>query len=491
SVSGFGNNQNELDYTNAQINSSEWLKQNPDFNIRTDLNDALIDEQRIYQNKLIEQNKELSSTTDGKDYAIDPATGKSNAYGLIPTIYQLDYCIPGPHPGWEADSGNELDKELSKVLDTDGMDFLQVGQATGMSTNLGAGIMIVSKLLGVADTDTIDEWSKILGTGHAHCGSSPPVSISECVSRDYYVKELLRFTHIPALSVDSDYLQSYSKFTNIIDRIYTEYKAGIKNTYISEVLPSAAKESETEFAKVPGYDQIINANRKTIDTLNGTITRLKEIKFKIDEANAKLKSGTMSVDDYETGPDGITPWKNAFVRVSYSLYSGDDIATVDDDTKLFIDEKNYVLNSLIGGHTGCEEELASPNSQLPKQLSGGSVLGRPDYPLPILYKYPGPSEKGFLYWGHYMDWQGHFPDGYAIGQAVDLCKAYVKYNKSTDEGCSSIVGIPDYNHIKGPNYIHISDLLEIQDGGTTGTIGYSPLNLPKAGDFERDILKMW
>jgi hypothetical protein len=99
--------QTEKDFEPSQLTSS-WLAANPDFNIRTDLTQALIDEQRTYSDKLALQNKELNSTTDGKPYKIDVVTGRSNAYGLIPAIYQLDYCIPGPHPGWEQDAQETL-----------------------------------------------------------------------------------------------------------------------------------------------------------------------------------------------------------------------------------------------------------------------------------------------------------------------------------------------------------------------------------------------
>jgi hypothetical protein len=33
---------------------------------------------------------------------------------LIPAIYQLDYCIPGPHPGWQKDAQAFLDTEMTR-----------------------------------------------------------------------------------------------------------------------------------------------------------------------------------------------------------------------------------------------------------------------------------------------------------------------------------------------------------------------------------------
>ncbi len=107
--------QTRKDFSPAQLSSS-FLSSNPDFNIRTDLTQALVDEQRTCVDKLKKQNAELFSTTDGKDYAIDKDTGLSNAYGLVPAVYQLDYCIPGPHPGWQADSQQVLNSVTNLIV---------------------------------------------------------------------------------------------------------------------------------------------------------------------------------------------------------------------------------------------------------------------------------------------------------------------------------------------------------------------------------------
>ncbi|MEK7104581.1 MAG: hypothetical protein AAB868_00900, partial [Patescibacteria group bacterium] len=63
--------QTQKDYIPSQLSSS-WLQANPEFNIRTELTQALIDEQRTYSDKLALQNKELMSTTDGEEYNMGP-----------------------------------------------------------------------------------------------------------------------------------------------------------------------------------------------------------------------------------------------------------------------------------------------------------------------------------------------------------------------------------------------------------------------------------
>ncbi|MFH1608917.1 MAG: hypothetical protein ABH951_02805, partial [Patescibacteria group bacterium] len=69
-IAQYQTDQINTDYSAYQRDSSPWLQNHPDFDIRRDLNQALIDEQRIYVQKLKEQNEILPE--------------------LLKTIYQLD-----------------------------------------------------------------------------------------------------------------------------------------------------------------------------------------------------------------------------------------------------------------------------------------------------------------------------------------------------------------------------------------------------------------
>jgi hypothetical protein len=475
-VTGIGNFQTGNDYSDAQLNDSTWLADHPDFNIRTDLNQALIDEQRIYQDKLKEQNDAL--IVQG-----GPVTDKSplGNSGLIPTIYQLDYCIPGPHPGWEGDTRDALDKAESKVANTEGMDFTQVASATGHTDNVGIELTLVAKALGVADTDTIDMVAKMLGTGTAHCGAG--ASVTDCVNRYYFKDVIADFTNIGLYDHDDNF-QTYSQTMNILDTIYDGYVKAIHNTYILDILPTAAQEAKTEFNKIPDFYDTIAGNQKTIDALTSTITRLNEIKAKIDDLNDQLTNKTLKTKD-ATGneivaPDqqaayeeDIIPWKDAFATLSSSMYSGDDIATIDTATKKIVAETDYDYNNLIKGDTGCENQLANPIVAFPQQLSPGYMVNRPDYPLPILYKYPDqnpygtPDRKGFLYYGSYANWtntprtswNGDVDD---YNATINLCKFYIPYGTSTEAQCNA--------GSAGADYIPITHWLNFE-GGFTKTLG--------------------
>jgi hypothetical protein len=172
------------------------------------------------------------------------------------------------------------------------------------------------------------------------------------------------------------------------------------------------------------------------------------------------------------------------------MYSGNDIAIVDTATKKIVAETDYDYKNLLTGDTGCENEMANPIIPFPKQLSGGasstgSMLSRPDYPLPHLYDYPlvpNPFDssqdglKGFLFFASYTYWPDWGSNTLAKQATIDLCKAYEGYGKSTDYDCTQG---------RGPDYLYVNDLIT-WEGAQTGLLGYVT-----QGDFERDILKIY
>ncbi len=491
---GFGTPQNEQDYSKAQINASKWIKDHPDFNIRTDFNQALIDEQRIYADKLKEQNKELYSLVSG---SLEFPLGN---YGLVPTIYQLDYCVPGPHPGWEEDSSNSLEEAKKTILDTTGMDFIKIAEATGFaSSNFGIQAYVIIQAIplvggSVTGTDQLDTLASIVGTGNKNCGGG--ISITGCVNTKLNTKTLEKFTHIKATNL-IERLMSFEEITGLFDRIYDEYVKAINNLYIPEILPSVTKENKTYFEKLPGYYKTFNGNRKTIDIVNANVTRLGNLKIEVDKLNTALTTGDFTQVEEKgtklTDPDEITakyeelltPWKLAFVRMTYGMYSGDDISAAHDLTKQIVDEKDYIYKNLIKGKTGCETYLDNSNAttvekdaEFPWQLSGGNYLDRPDYPMPHLYDYPSittaAGKKGFLWYGAYSNWS------FAIDANVKkLCNFYEQFGISNASDCQIQ---------KGPNFLYISDLLGPSNRITPGS---TKLLGGETNNFERDVLKVW
>ncbi len=378
---GTVSSQTANDYPADQLGTS-WFVANPNFNIRTDLTQALIDEQRIYIQKLEEQNKELLSTTDGKNYTIPVAKGVSNAYGLIPIIYQLDYCVPGPHPGWEIDSRETLEVAKGEIQDVSGM--------------TDEGMEALQTALGFLDP------GGIIGmiVGWATAGDLP------LAKRNYYKASFEALTGIRGVRVgeqysgDSNsenigYFESPEQVKSVLDIIFDKYQQAIENVFDLPKLPDATAEANAEFNKLPAYKQIVKNNKDKIPLMKSAVLRLEQIRAAVNELNQNQPA------DYE---EQLQPWLTSFGRLTENMVTGNQIAKEDTILKQIKDKKKYLYDSLLKGPTGCERELQNVwPRKLPAQIT---TAKRMSYPRenPILYDYnnfaqanllPDPFNSGF------------------------------------------------------------------------------------------------
>ena len=416
-INDYGSPQTRQDFTDFQVGASSFLAENPNFNIRTDINQALIDEQRIFRNKLIEQNKELKSTVP-----LIPATADhpENAlftgnYGIIPTIYQLDYCIPGPHPGWEQDSREALSAALNTVTpetdqtikDRSSEDINGLVQTLGplaaaasgaiVGAAVGSVVPVIGNAVGLVVGALVGWLVSLIGTG------------KEKKIRQYYAGAFLTVVGVVTAVDKNDSnaaMQNWGPFADSANRILDRYINMIHEVYNSYFMPSVTNEAAGKFLELKGYNQMYTNNEARIISMKSVVERLTEIKNKIDTLNQNLKDknvtdidGVVAPADDVVDADGnitkmgqqsqyeenLKPWISAFGRISQEMVTGDDIAAVDNTIKQIIDEKDYIYNDLLKGPNGCEKdlELGKPNA-FPWQIYD---LKRVEYPGPILYDY--------------------------------------------------------------------------------------------------------
>lgn len=358
--------ENDFPYGN-----STWLKENSDFNIRTDLTQALIDEQRIYTEKLAEQNTQLFTTVKTANQATDLGLDSSyrGNYGLLPIIYQLDYCIPGPHPGFEEDAQASLDAALS------------VG---GIPTREKSGF-----------GKALDWFSSV------DPGGSNPTSASNTIStiiklfqgKDYDVNmarqnSALIIRNYAGLNIvakdDASAPTDFDGVTVVLQAIVDRYIKVVHNVYNSILMPDVTKEAKTEFEKTPAYLQMIDNNTADISSLKSVIVRLTQIKNEVDKLNYQLQTNAITQTQYE---ENLKPWISAFGRISSEMVTGDDIAKADNTLKQIKDKERYVYNNLLKGPTGCEQDIQIYNPNRPNLPYGMVHYRRYDYPLPTLYNY--------------------------------------------------------------------------------------------------------
>ncbi len=368
------------DFDGGQILASSWLQQNPDFNIRTDLNQALVDTQKTYIQKLQAQNKELFSTTNEKDfkldYDIDPITGASisNAYGLIPAIFQLDYCIPGPHPGFETDTAQQLESLSNEGISAQKQRMGFLGSETlntFMSFAPYTTFIPVAGPFIAAGLSIVNSISSILN------GANQQSAIKDSLNNALKI-----FTGISSDTGGTPAITDKGILFGDLNSILNRYIDLIHAIYKNELKPSVYIEAANEYDKVIGYSQMIKDNKATVASVTSFITQLNRIKDEVDALNGRLASGQIA--DQATYNTELKTYINAFGRLSVNLASGDDIANVDNLTKQIIDEKNYVYSDLLKGPLGCEKDLELNRQNLPMQIYDQQS---PAYPAPILYDY--------------------------------------------------------------------------------------------------------
>ena len=362
---------------------TNWLAMNPTFDIRKDVTQALIDDQRIYIQKLQDQNDQLytnvTSSAQAVKLGLKPnyrSISSTANYGLIPLIYQLDYCIPGPHPGFEDDARTSLAQALGNG---------------GIPVGPNKSWLLVEQTLdpgGAFSPASIDQYSYIL-TGH---------TVEQKKNRANNTAIIRAFAGFqPEADINVD---SFEQVSTILEAVVERYIAVVRNVYSRKIMPEITSEAATEFKKAKGYQQLKENNSQEINDMKDVVVRLTNIKNGVEILNSKLASGTLidpttgaiATNQQQQYEKEIKSYISSYARVSAKMITGDDIAKVDNATKLIKDEEVYVYNELLRGDNGCEKQIQIWNPNRPNLPWGFVQYKRYPYPFPILYDYNGYDE---------------------------------------------------------------------------------------------------
>lgn len=342
SASGYSDPQTERDFPSWQL-GSDWLEQHPDFNIRTDLNQAIIDEQRIYIEKLEKQNEVIPE--------------------LVKSIRQLDYCIPGPRPDWESaasvDNFYDTIKYSPVGLETPLLDLLPAFDPTGIVSGIATAILENSKERQVKR------------------------QVATYLSKLYDV-------HIYGAigagdNNEQDQVLDEDGIRNVIENTFETYRKQIYKMYNSGAnslapMPLVTTEARNEYNKIVGYEQIGEDNFEEITFKKSVVVRLVQIK----EAIEALGGANANEDD-------LRPWISFFGRLTKDMVTGDDVAKADSLLKELESQKKYVWDDLLKGPGGCEEEVKNIYSSNNTVYS--KFYRRQPYGTPVYYLYGAPGQS--------------------------------------------------------------------------------------------------
>lgn len=340
--------QTEKDYSSHLLNSS-WLKENPDFNIRTDLTQAMIDEQRIYITKLEDQNVAIEH--------------------IIKTIRQLDYCIPGPNPNWEESSSVEEFYRSIKVSPKAEMSPLAQGLLSFDPTGIISGIANA-----IFDDDAEKDLKKNIAI---YLGRTLDVYIDD--KQDQVLDES---------GIRSVLENTFESYRNIIYRVYF---AGSKSF---APMPQVTAEARGVYDEIVGYEQMVATNLEVIPLRRGIVTRLAQIKEAVEALNIQYGNGPTepptddTTQEYAQYEAALKDWKAYFGRLTRDMVTGDNIAEVDNVLKEIIDKDDYIYKNLLLGPGGCEKEMEDLYKADPIKYS--KYIRRQPYLFPVYYFYGNP-----------------------------------------------------------------------------------------------------
>jgi hypothetical protein len=360
-LSSNGTQSQSSQFPDSFVTPGSWISRHLDFNMKTDVTQAFVDEQRTYSSKLSSYNDALAQ--------------------LITWIRQLDYCIPGPNPDWQANSAQILDS---------------LGGTQGSSGKNGwektSEILSFSSLAAVIPG--AGTWIALGGTLGSVVAGAIGQSADDKKARGAAAAAIER-----VLGVNIDHAQTQMNDTGgvkaLLSNVFNEYAKKINQIYFSNqppgytasqfYMPGVTAESRSLFENIPGYQKIIENNNNEIVFRKSIITRLGNLKQNIDDLNAQLGSGAITQNQYDSNFTPTSSIVAEFARLSQYFVDGDDIANVDNLYKESISKKDYIHDDLLTGPYGCETELGKlwQNDRVAYQ----TYVRREPYPYPIDHLY--------------------------------------------------------------------------------------------------------
>ena len=403
-------------YIPDQYLTGDWFVNHPNFDISQGIPQAVIDEQRTFVEKLQIQNSELPK--------------------MIQWIYQLDYCIPGPHPGWQEDSQEQLNKLFEPIPNIENLmgqkaNEVNYGQFLATGAALGAAVGSVVPGLGTLVGAGIGAGAGLI----AGWGVKLFKKIKEDDVNDIGAVFLETFLDIDIKKNNRDHdaaddddgekgdlkgVGSKQAIIGVLQVIFDDYAKKLTPRYAfpQTHMPTVTPEAKTEFESIPGYQNIIKQNEERISIMQSIIKNLELLKTDINNHIASFNNGTITYNAFVTG---LNNFGATFARLTNQMVSGDDITIADDFKKQIQDRTVYIKDVLVGTPitVGCERELTQLN-----QGTYGQYLHRQTYP-PIFGRPSGATNyspsfnDGFLDKFNYLSaWNGN-PDTVNCSGAID------------------------------------------------------------------------
>ena len=350
------------------------------------------------------------------------------AQRLIPVIYELDFCVPGPHPGWQADAQNHLESFLKDPetfpQSADASDLAKFGKkyggTIGTVVGLAAGVA-AGAAIGAAGGSVVPGLGTAIG---AVVGVIVGVIIYEVSNNaDHRNEAVYRpiVEHYLNISIDDkvhrEHVNGYDPSANIFLTFGSEYLDAMNKAYTDPALiqagisPDLLAADKTEMAAIPTYQQAIKANSLTVSEIQNTISQLVFLGKRIHdlENNTHNLAGfpdpaPKTYQDFQdqltaingvTNTSKLTPYQLELRRINdtFNLISPDLLADSDIAAQeAALDSVSNKLENLAGTDSGsllneCVSEVNQIAADDPNTSNADGAplapLGRIPFPLSL------------------------------------------------------------------------------------------------------------
>lgn len=298
-------------------NGSEWWRDPNQFNI-LDLRSSQDGGRGVVM--LIEREEAYAAVLNNSIDVVDEF--------LIPSIYQLDLCIPGPNPDWQSLAQDNIDTFLGRIP-TNADDIASNGAKGAMKflDPMGA----IGPLVKSASEDSRNErlFSEIIGR-----------TLGVEAGQDYKVN-------------------GYDTVVNTFYTILKRYKESIDLVYGKrlEHLPRSAGPARDYYRQLGSYKQSIADNQDLVGQTQSMISQLRRLQKLIGELPAETDP------TYEGALEIVN---RTFRRLAPDIITDDDLLSARDELQDYIDSNEEITVVPNGLLDDCIKETADGSYPEPK-----------------------------------------------------------------------------------------------------------------------------
>ena len=307
---------------------------------------------------------------------------------LIPSILELDYCIPGPHPTWQNDSAATVQNFVSNNS--------KLPQTTASLPSWVTSLPLIGSIIGGIQNASADQRNESAYAGIL--GQYLGISVNA-----------------------NSRVNGYASASKIISTLYSRYATLLAKAYTPLTLnaggysPALVAEDTAEFDNIPTYVKGINDNTATIASTQATIAELISLGKSINALETDTPSlagypspAPASYDDYQaqltaiagvTNTSKLTDYQRALKRINdtFNLLAPDLLSDTDITSEdAALDAVSNKLEDIAGTGGDIEQCTADAAAQ-----TAGPV-GRRPFPASLMAYLPAsfvaqfPSTSSFL-----------------------------------------------------------------------------------------------